>query len=514
MRHFDISGRRLIHITEPRLRFGYGQAVEDPRDGLMLFGPFARGDVYGIRAGVVGTPDGIRRFKTWVARIQSPIASAKTTDEALYTPTFPGFQTIYQVPWVPKPKVEVEIDPEELRKVLLLRQRHQRVFRTVDLYASKIIASRTQDEEQVDVWFVVEPDDIYKYCRPKSTVAPSIRISDDSQMSEAEAKKWAKEPSLFPEVTKALEPFDFEPDFHNQLKAKLLKHQIPTQVVQESTLTPEEFLNDLGYPTRRLDKPSTVAWNLATAAFYKAGGRPWKLHRIRPGVCYLGLVFKRDDRSGDERNACCAAQMFLDSGDGVVFKGAVGPWYSGKGEFHLKGEAPIDIVRLALETYRQKTHSGRPPRELFIHGRTYFNDEEWAGFQKSVTSQTNLVGVRIRRSKHLKLYSLGQYPIMRGMTYIQDPRSAYLWTVGYTPRLQTYVGKEVPNPLFVQITQGKAPIVRVCSDILALTKLNYNACIFGDGEPVTLRFADAVGEILTAGPLGNDPPPLPFRYYI
>ena len=41
----------------------------------------------------------------------------------------------------------------------------------------------------------------------------------------------------------------------------------------------------------------------------------------------------------------------------------------------------------------------------------------------------------------------------------------------------------------------------VLKDILALTKLNYNTCIFGDGMPITLKFADAVGEILTAGPI-------------
>ena len=34
------------------------------------------------------------------------------------------------------------------------------------------------------------------------------------------------------------------------------------------------------------------------------------------------------------------------------------------------------------------------------------------------------------------------------------------------------------------------------------------------GVPVTLRFADAVGEILTAAPRKNELPPLPFRYYI
>jgi hypothetical protein len=35
-------------------------------------------------------------------------------------------------------------------------------------------------------------------------------------------------------------------------------------------------------------------WNVATTAFYKADGRPWKIAGIRDGVCYIGLVFKKD----------------------------------------------------------------------------------------------------------------------------------------------------------------------------------------------------------------------------
>jgi hypothetical protein len=53
------------------------------------------------------------------------------------------------------------------------------------------------------------------------------------------------------------------------------------------------------------------------------------------------------------------------------------------------------------------------------------------------------------------------------------------------------------------------------TDILALTKLNYNACIYADGKPVTLRFADKVGDILTSAPLDKkEAPPLSFKYYI
>jgi hypothetical protein len=76
---------------------------------------------------------------------------------------------------------------------------------------------------------------------------------------------------------------------------------------------------------------------------------------------------------------------------------------------------------------------------------------------------------------------------------------AYLWTAGFTPRLETYPGREVPNPLTVDIVKGDADIEQVLSDLMALTKLNFNSAIFSDGLPVTLRFADLVGEFSLRG---------------
>jgi len=51
-------------------------------------------------------------------------------------------------------------------------------------------------------------------------------------------------------------------------------------------------------------------------------------------------------------------------------------------------------------------------------------------------------------------------------------------------------------------------------DVLALTKVNYNSCDYASGLPVTLKFAERVGEILLASPRGREAPPLPFRFYI
>lgn len=150
---------------------------------------------------------------------------------------------------------------------------------------------------------------------------------------------------------------------------------------------------------------------------------------------------------------------------------------------------------------------------LFIHGKVRFDEEEWRGFRDAVGPETTVVGVRTTDERDLKLYRKSKMPALRGLAWIRDDWAAYLWTKGYIPRLHTYIGREVPKSLRIEVCRGRASIEVVLADILALTKLNYNACIFGDGLPVTLKFADAVGEILTAGPLDMTAP-WPFKYYI
>jgi hypothetical protein len=163
-----------------------------------------------------------------------------------------------------------------------------------------------------------------------------------------------------------------------------------------------------------------------------------------------------------------------------------------------------EVVGLALDSYRR--HKGAPPRELFIHGKVRFDNNEWDGFRDAVDSTTNLVGVRIRHEGNLKIFRKTRHAALRGLSYIRDERTAFLWTKGFIPRLQTYPGRGVPNPLLVDVCRGKADINTVLGDIMSLTKLNYNTCVFADGLPVTLKFADAIGEILTAGPVKNIPP--------
>jgi hypothetical protein len=505
--------RRLLKLDEPRLLFKHGQAMEDPRDGLTLFGPLDEGKPHGIRGGVIGTALGIAKFRAWVDWLQRPV---RLQNPVLARPHFPGFETAFRIPWDAAPALAIEIDENELKAKCGLDDKHQRVFQTVELFSKAIINALRNEESKPDVWFVVIPDYVRRYCRPEGIVAPQDRHEWQRFFKSArQAKALYQAPSLFAEANQLAEPYFFKEHFRNQLKARLLEHRIATQVLREGTL---ENIASTPRDTREaglMKMQSQIAWNIATTAFYKTGGRPWKVDGIRKGVCYIGLVYKKDQRSVDSRMACCGAQMFLDSGDGVVFKGAVGPWHNlATGDFHLSQQAAYDLIAMAVKSYKERRPDKKPPDELFIHGKTTFNDYEWSGFRQAAPSQTNIVGVKIRDDSSMKLFRVGDTPVLRGTAFVRNPRNATLWTRGWTPRLATYPGLEVPNPLSIEICRGDASIETVLNDIMALTKLNYNACLFADGSPITLKFANAVGEVLTAGPSPSGGAPLPFMYYI
>jgi hypothetical protein len=104
-------------------------------------------------------------------------------------------------------------------------------------------------------------------------------------------------------------------------------------------------------------------------------------------------------------------------------------------------------------------------------------------------------------------------PVMRGTFWRVSDSAGYLLGAGFKPRAATYDGSEIPVPLRIDIQHGNASIDQVAWDIFGLTKLNYNTCRLGDAEPVTVKFSDAVGEILISNPTVQERRPN-FKFYI
>lgn len=485
-------------FPEPALLFANGQAAVHPRDGLTLFGPHdSRGEARprSIAYGLIGTPAGLQAFRSFAARMARPILTDDKLEECIW-PHFPGFEEAFHVSWDGTPVWTREIDGGRLKASLDKADIHERVYRVVNQYLEAVQVARQRDEA-FHLFICVVPDQVYLLCRQQ---AKGRRVSGKERRLRSQSGDFFE--SFDPDQ------YSYSLDFRRQIKARVMAHAVPIQLVRESTLRlqDEESLTE-----RSLTPLSDRAWNLSTAIYYKSGGRPWKLSTARDGVCYVGIAFKDTDDKG--RHACSAAQMFLDDGDGVVFLGEYGRWYSEhKGEYHLTRKAARSLLEGVLKTYRDQ--HGKALSEVFIHSRSSINDEEYAGYQDACPTGAKVVGIRVNSERTgLRVYRNGTRPVLRGTFWPVTERRGFLWGSGFKPRLRTYDGSDVPQPLCIEIQHGHADITQVAKDVFGLTKLNYNCCKLGEYQPVTIHFSDAVGEILVAN--AGQGVSLPnFKYYI
>ena len=499
-------------LPEPGLEFGHGQVVADPHDGLALFGPYdtEQGSRPGsVQYAVVGTGSGLRALGALVELIRGPICvdESQGLSQDLWPP-FPGFDAAFLATWPNTPAWSEQVDENALLRCARMGDAHERAYAVVDTYLSAFKKARIRDEKCA-VAFCVVPEEVWLRCRPQSSVPTAVR-SSAPHSSRARALAFGGQQDLLdPEMPTRL---DYSVDFRRQLKARMMEYGIPVQIVRETTL---RLTDDNSNPAERgLSPLSDRAWNLCTTAYYKAGGKPWRLAAARPGVCYVGLAFKLTDHTGRSNSAVCAAQMFLESGDGIVFKGEVGPWYSDQHHsFHLPPDTAERLLKGVLETYARL--EGKPLTEVFLHSRSDIGDDEFAGYSRAVPAGVKLVGVRVRSegSDGIKLLRMGHYPVLRGLFWPLSDRSGLLWGHGFIPRMAKYPGTEVPIPVRIDVQHGDADIELVAHDILALTKLNFNACRYGESQPVTVGFSDAVGEILVSNPRVTNALPQ-FRFYI
>jgi hypothetical protein len=513
-----MSLRQLIHVPEPLLEFRFGQKLVYPRDGLFLYGPVDGGRP-AVNYGAIGTPAGLSRLERWAEMLGGflppppPRKGAKLIEPQHVA--YPGFSAAFNSGWPAKPSVIIAtIDGDALGRALRIANRNEAIKAAVDLYVEPLIAASARIEDPPSFWFVVIPEEVYELGRPLSKVPLPERIQGSVRMTRSEAVALEDQHTLFGLDEAEAEVYKYATHFRRQLKARLLNDKVVTQIVRETTLTPNDFLKSNGQPKRRVEDPATIAWKLSTSAYYKTGGRPWQLADVRGGVCYVGLAYKRRNPDSDDRFSVCAAQMFLSSGVGVVFRGALGPWYRADSEqFHLDEEAARDLAEMVVNEYREQ-HANEPPVELFLHAKSSFTEEEWRGFQKGAGHRTNVVCIQIADAKdNMKLFRPGKYPVLRGSALLLENDQAFLWTAGYVPRLDTYIGPETPNPLLVRRQRGQCAFDQILRDIMGLTKINFNSCLHNDRLPVTIRFADAVGEIMLAAPQSGEPR-LPFKFYI
>ena len=491
-----------INITDlppPILEFGGSGGFTDPKVGLVKEGPFSLrfGPAHKsqVRLGLIGPREIVDQARAWFRKCKKAIASNKVNQE-MY-PSFPGFQDAFRASLDLDPRRwQVILDDHEIRDILKSSPR-ERFQGILNLY-SKGIERFARAEVRPDVTVCCLTKDIVRECR---TVTSSLTTDEWEQLKEKQKDRAKDQVSEYEDwsTEETAEDLLYR-DFRRALKARAMKYSMPIQIGRTSLFIDDDANQDA----------ATRAWNVSVALFYKAGGIPWRLKTDGPETCFVGVSFHHLKTTQRHLVYSSVAQAFSTDGDGFALRGDAVPWSASHGRNpHLSSRQAAKIASEILTEYRERI--GHDPARIVLHKTSKFNADERAGFlsefrQIPIIELVNLMPTQFR------LVNVGAYPPKRGTLCQVNEIAHYLFTNGYMPEWGTYPGAHIPVPVQIIADQG-ADIERIATDVLGLSRMNWNTARDTSGRPITLRFAREVGGIMAeVGPL--DKPNPSYRYYM
>jgi hypothetical protein len=260
---------RFHLLSEPLLQFGLQQEADDPHDGLALFGPAESRSALPDHV-AIGTSQCLDLWGKWVELFNAPAACDEITRHRPWPP-FPGYDVAYGCRW-PRPAKGYALDAAALDQAARRADRFERAYAVANLYLDPIKSQVPRLDAKPAVAVCIVPDDVYTNCRPKS------HVSDTSDAKKTEAEKSSLAAALkdrragqprfdFGDEPADLEQYGMSPDFRRQLKARVMQHDLPIQIVRESTLL---VTDDVRLGHKGVNPLSDRLWNMGTALFYKS----------------------------------------------------------------------------------------------------------------------------------------------------------------------------------------------------------------------------------------------------
>lgn len=236
--------------------------------------------------------------------------------------------------------------------------------------------------------------------------------------------------------------------------------------------------------------------DLHTALYYKAGGVPWRLPRADTDLrsCYVGVTFYRNGESTTLETS--VAQVFNQRGDGVIVRGAAAKVSQRDRQPHLTRTDAHALLTDALERYRQEHH--HVPARVVLHKTSSYTPDETAGFQ-AAADEARVDAVELLwlpANDPVRLFRSAKHPPLRGTLLSLDAHRHVLYTRGSVPFYGTYPGMYIPSPLSFRLVETESSPEHLAEELLALTKMNWNQTQLDGRQPITIRTADRVGEIL------------------
>jgi hypothetical protein len=398
-----------------------------------------------------GEASKLRRFLNQFQERSHPIGSERD-----YLQDFPGFSAAFGLPLIyPSPGEACWLDLDD------------------SLSGSDILSCAKQLAQRI-----CRALDILRGLRPSAVVAIFVPT------------RW----SSFKVIETETEQFNL----HDYVKAYAARQGQSTQFIREETTVTSQ--------------PCRVRWWLSLALYTKALRTPWRLDCIDEETAFVGIGYSIDTMAirGNHVLLGCS-HLYSARGEGLQFRlGRIeNPFLRGRNPFMSEDDA-----RRTGETIRQLFFDSKmclPNREV-VHKRTPFTKDEQKGLVQGLEGVTNVELIEVNVEESLRYLAsklidgkptIDTFPIPRGAVVVQNSNTALLWVHGSAPSAKNpnfryYQGKRrIPAPLLIRRYLGQADVVQVATEILGLSKMNWNTFDYYSRLPATLDSASAIAKVGT-----------------
>jgi hypothetical protein len=455
-----------------------------------------------VMLSTVGTHQTSELAQQWIARC-SDVVPGKT-DKPRQLPDFPGYNE--NLPFQSRIRLmqasQGIITQSDVANILTRSSYEDGFKAAVDLLAEKV-ALTCESLPATQIVLCAIPQAIVEYCAE----AGSYLVRAGTQVKD---RLFARLLRLEEETGQLhfLEGFTAASPGRKDFVYKNLRRALKARTMKE-TQRPIQIALETKLFSAASQHPAQKAWNFCVAMYYKStGALPWRLEGMDPDTCFVGVSFFRALAEDSFNMHTSLAQVFSGDGEAFVVRGHRFHWDQKKSP-HLTRDGAEELMQLVIRRY-QEFRGGLVPRRVVLHKTSKFWKDEYEGFRAGLGHVREYDFVSLQQTG-VRCFREGGYPPLR-RTHIRLGTSDFLYTMGYIPELGTFPKGYVPEPYQLLDHRGDSTPRRLFREVLALTKMNFNNADLADGDPITVRFARRIGEILSY--MGEGEENRHYRFYM
>lgn len=285
-------------------------------------------------------------------------------------------------------------------------------------------------------------------------------------------------------------------DLHDYIKAYAAQKQVATQFIRERTIESEFHCQ--------------IMWALSLALYVKSGRTPWVVNGIQPDTAFAGIGYSVMDAPSGNNVVVGCSHIYSSDGRGMKYKlSKIQDCSFDRKKNPYLSEEEAYRIGLNIKELFYKSFSELPKR-VVIHKRTPFRKEEISGLVNSLSSAgiRNIDLLEITFEDNLKCFALNEqctqvdgFPVRRGMCFPISKNVMYLLTHGIAPSVKSpgrkyfQGGKSVPLPLRVVKHYGSGDMAQIATEILGLSKMNWNSFGLYSKLPCTIESSNEIARI-------------------